>query len=91
MTIIFGAADKAAVFLRIALDDKAPFFGDFIAAVQELATAGKVRVGDPVMYNGNAPVYPLDGFTAEDQDRLAQLYKAAMAAVNAVKEPPDAT
>jgi len=38
--------------------------------ILDLVEAGKIRIGDPFMYGGKAPVYPEPSCTQEDQQAV---------------------
>lgn len=44
--------------------------------ILELVRDGKIRVGDPFMYNGNCPIYPEPACTNEDQQKVVAWYNS---------------
>ena len=39
---------------------------ELVAYIEQLTTAGLIRVGDPAMYGGTAPIYPTSVCSAQE-------------------------
>jgi len=54
---------------------KSPIAPQFIEYLLEMVKSGKIRVGDPMMYGGNAPIYPTEKCSGEEQQEIARRWE----------------
>jgi hypothetical protein len=58
-----SVGQEAARRIREAIPDASD---ELVAYVEQLTTAGLIRVGDPMMYEGTAPIYPTPICSAQE-------------------------
>lgn len=77
MQIVFGTIERASALEYL---QKALPFNNITAEtakpILDLVSAQKIRIGDPLMYGGKAPVYPEKNCTDDDRKIVMDWYES---------------
>lgn len=71
MQIIFGTTNRATAlrYLMVAFPSK-NITAEKAKHILDLVSSGKIRIGDPLMYDGKVPIFPENNCSKEDIEKI---------------------
>lgn len=69
--VVFATDDpaRALIYLQKSMPDE-NLTAETAKPILDMVMAKKIRIGDPIMYRGQAPVYAHDNYSPEDVDTI---------------------